>query len=81
MTTPVLAFANYTKPFLLETDVSKDGLGVVLSQKQTDGQQSPYASWEKLPLDKTWVFGVEVGSYGTLQGVPPLSTLPHKDGQ
>ena len=29
----VLAFASYTKPFLLETDVSKDGLGEVLSQK------------------------------------------------
>ena len=37
MTAPVLAFADYTKPFLLETDVSKDGLGVVLSQKQMDG--------------------------------------------
>ena len=36
MTAPVLAFANSTKPFLLETDVSKDGLGVVLSQKQAD---------------------------------------------
>ena len=36
MTAPVLAFANYTKPFLLETDASKDGLGVVLSQKQAD---------------------------------------------
>ena len=37
MTTPILAFADYTKPFLLETDVSKDGLGVVLSQEETDG--------------------------------------------
>ena len=33
MTDPVLAFTDYTKPFLLETDVSKDGLGAVLSQK------------------------------------------------
>ena len=38
MSTPVLAFAHYTKEFLLETNASKEGLGTVLSQKQTDGQ-------------------------------------------
>ena len=37
MSSPVLAFANYMKDFLLETDASKEGLGVVLSQKQADG--------------------------------------------
>ena len=37
MTTPILAFADYTRDFLLKTDVSKEGLGVVLSQKQADG--------------------------------------------
>ena len=38
MSTPVLAFADYTKEFLLETNASKEGLGAVLSQKQADGQ-------------------------------------------
>ena len=38
MSTPVLAFADYTRDFLLEIDASKEGLGVVLSQKQADVQ-------------------------------------------
>ena len=44
---PVLAFADFGKPFLLETDASKLGLGVLLSQKQTGGQYHlvAYASW------------------------------------
>ena len=37
MNSPILAFADYTKDFLLKTDASKEGLGVVLSQKQADG--------------------------------------------
>ena len=43
MTTPVLAFTDYTKLFWLETEASKDGLGEVLSQKQADGQYHPVA--------------------------------------
>ena len=35
---PMLASANFDKPFLLETDASKLGLVAMLSQKQTDGQ-------------------------------------------
>ena len=38
MGAPVLAFTNYTKEFLLETNASKEGLEAVLSQKQVDGQ-------------------------------------------
>ena len=41
MTAPILTFVDYTKPFLLETDASKEGLGVVLLQKQADGQYHP----------------------------------------
>ena len=38
MNSPVLAFTDNTKDFLLETDALKEGLGAVLSQKQEDRQ-------------------------------------------
>ena len=41
MMVPVLVFADYTKPFLLETDASKDGLRAVLLQKHANGRRSP----------------------------------------
>ena len=89
MTAPVLAFTDYTKPFLLETDASKDDLGVVLSQKQADRQYHPIAYGNRALMlheknyysTKLEFFGVEMGSDRTFQGVPALLTFPGKDRQ
>ena len=56
MSTPILAFTNYTKDFLLKTDASKEGLGVVLSQKQVDGQYHlvAYGSWALTAHEKNY---------------------------
>ena len=56
MSTPVLAFADYTKEFLLKTDASKEGLEAVLSQKQADGWYHPvaYGSWALLAHEKNY---------------------------
>ena len=56
MNSPVLAFADYTKDFLLETDASKEGLGTLLSQKQEDGQFHlvAYGSWALTTHEKNY---------------------------
>ena len=48
---PVLAYADFTKPFLLETDASALGLGAVISQKGDDNRYHPVAFASKT-LDK-----------------------------
>ena len=38
MEAPILAYPDYSKPFILETDISLKGLGTVLSQKGDDNK-------------------------------------------
>ncbi|MCG8621789.1 MAG: DDE-type integrase/transposase/recombinase [Proteobacteria bacterium] len=45
---PLLAFPDFSKPFLLETDASGRGMGAVLSQKQGDGRYHPIAYASKV---------------------------------
>ena len=84
---PLQTFTDYTKPFLLETDASKDGLGAVLSQKQADRQYHPvaYGSRASTPHKKNYHStklefpSADIASYRTFQGVPALSVFPCED--
>ena len=43
LTAPILAYPDFTRDFVLETDANKQGLGVILSQSQDDSKLHPFA--------------------------------------
>ena len=53
---PILAYANYKKPFKLHTDASENELGAVLYQKQDDGTDHiiAYDSWTLSKSEKSY---------------------------
>ena len=56
LSTPVLVFPGFGKPFLLEMDASKKLLGAVLSQKQDDRHYNPvtFGSHSLTPTEKNY---------------------------
>ena len=70
---PILSFIDHMKDFLLKTDNSKEGLGVVLSQKKADGCFHPVAYGSQVltaheknyPSTKLEFLALKMGHYRT----------------
>ena len=55
-TAPILSYSNFDKPFILNTNASVNGLGVILSQKDAEGKEHPiwFASRTLSPAEKNY---------------------------
>ena len=74
MSSPVQAFANYTKDFLLKTDASNEGLGSGTFPKTSRQALSPgclwqpstHSPWKELSFHQTGIPGTKMGHHRTL---------------
>ena len=67
---PVLAYPDFKKPFVLETDASIAGLGAVLSQQQGDGSTRPITYVSHSLLKHEWNYGItELDGLGVVWAV------------
>ena len=67
---PILAYPDFKKPFVLETDASIAGLGAVLSQAQGDGSARPIAYASRSLLKHERNYGItEMVGLGVVWGV------------
>ena len=63
---------DYSKPFLLETDASKDRLGAVLLQKGNDGKYHPIAYGSKALSKSERNYHSSKLEFLALRGLAPL---------
>ena len=81
---PVLVFPDFEKPFLLEMDASKEGLGMVLSQKQSDGWYHPVTFGSHSPSPVGLQAGIphlEMECNGAFQGISRIHAICGADRQ
>ena len=76
-TAPVLGYADYTKPFILETDARHDGLSAICPRNRMGSkecfQPTPPAQWEKqftLQHHEARVSCREMGNNGQIPALP-----------